>query len=219
MKKKINFSPNLRSVTTRILFIYSLLTVFIFSIFLISGIRIFDSLNLTFTVISSGGFLPTDSLNEIIRNNFQSITLCMAFLISILNFYLFYNIVLGRDNLKEHKEDIYILGVIIIFSMIFYFTNNLNFISVFLNVLSSVGNSGISITAVPENFGLYFIILTLIGGSVLSTTSGIKLLRIYILIKAFLMEMYKLVQPNVILNNKIMFSEKKINKIILKYRF
>ena len=62
--------------------------------------------------------------------------------------------------------------------MIFYFTNNLNFTSVLINILSSIGNSGISIRAVPENFGLYFIILTLIGGSVLSTTSGIKLLRI-----------------------------------------
>ena len=93
--------------------------------------------------------------------------------------------------------------------MIFYFTNNMNFTSVFVNVLSSVANSGISIKAVPENFGLYFIILTLIGGSVLSTTSGIKFLRIYILIKAFFMEMYRLVQPNVVLSNKIMFSEKK----------
>ena len=219
LEKKINFSPNLRSVTTRILFIYSLLTVFIFSIFLISGIRIFDSLNLAMTVISSGGFLPTDSLNEIIRSNFQSITLCIGFLISILNFYLFYNIIFGRDNLKEHKEDLYIIGTIIVFSMIFYFTNNLNFTSVLINILSSVGNSGISIRAVPENFGLYFIILTLIGGSVLSTTSGIKLLRIYILIKAFLMEIYKLVQPNVVLNNKIMFSEKKINNENIKISF
>mgnify|MGYP001041491492 FL=1 len=219
LEKQINFSPNLRSVTTRILFIYSLLTVFIFSIFLISGIRILDSLSLAMTVISSGGFLPTDSLNEIIENNFQSVTLCIGFLISILNFYLFYNIVLGRDNLKEHKEDLYIIGVIVIFSMIFYFTNNLSFTSVFINILSSVGNSGISIEAVPENFGLYFIILTLIGGSVLSTTSGIKLLRIYILIKAFLMEIYRLVQPNVVLNNKIMFSAKKINNENIKISF
>ncbi len=219
LEKKINFSPNLRSVTTRILFIYSLLTLFIFFIFLISGIRIFDSLNLAVTLISSGGFLPTDSLNEIIRNNFQSICLCIAFLISIFNFYLLYNVVLGRDNLKKHKEDLYIFVVIIIFSMIFYFTNNMNFTSVLVNVLSSVANSGISIKAVPENFGLYFIILTLIGGSVLSTTSGIKFLRIYILIKAFFMEMYRLVQPNVILNNKIMFSEKKINNENIKISF
>jgi len=219
LENKINFSPNLRSVTIRILFIYSLLTVFIFSIFLISGIRILDSLSLAMTVISSGGFLPTDSLNEIIENNFQSVTLCIGFLISILNFYLFYNLILGRDNLKEHKEDLYIIGVIVIFSMIFYFTNNLSFTSVFINILSSVGNSGISIQAVPDNFGLYFIVLTLIGGSILSTTSGIKLLRIYILIKAFLMEIYNLVQPNVVLNNKIMFSEKKINNENIKMAF
>ena len=71
----------------------------------------------------------------------------------------------------------------------------------------------------PENFGLYFIILTLIGGSVLSTTSGLKFLRIYILTKAFLLEIYKLVKPNVIMNTKIMFSEKKLIQIILKYLF
>ena len=157
LEKKINFAPNLQSVTTRIILIYSILTIFIFFIFIISGIRIFDSLNLAVTVISSGGFLPTDTLNEIIRNNFQSIVLCFAFLISIFNFYLFYNIVLVRDNLKDHKEYLYIFIVIIIFYY-FYFTNNHNFTSVFINVLSSVANSGISIRAVPENFGLYFII-------------------------------------------------------------
>ena len=96
LEKKINFSSNLISVTNRIFFIYSSLTVLIFLFFLISGIRLFDSLNLTMTVISSGGFLPTDSLNDIIRNNFQSLLLCFAFLISILNFYLFYNIIFRK---------------------------------------------------------------------------------------------------------------------------
>ena len=103
--------------------------------------------------------------------------------------------------------------------MIFYFINDLKSSSVFINVLSSIGTSGISTRAVPENFELYFIILTLFGGSVLSTTSGIKLLRIYILIKAFFMEIYALVKPNVILNTKIMFSEKKINTDNIKISF
>jgi len=171
------------------------------------------------TVISSGGFLPVDSLNDIIRNNFQSIVLCFAFLISILNFYFFYNVILGRDNLKEHREDLYLIVLVIIFSMIFYFINDLNLSAVFINVLSSIGTSGISIGSVPENFGLYFIILTLLGGSVLSTTSGLKFLRIYILIKAFFIEIYKLVKPNVMLNSKIMFSEKKINNENIKISF
>jgi len=219
LEKKINFSSNLISVTNRIFFIYSFLTALIFLIFLISGIRLFDNLNLTMTIISSGGFLPTDSLNDIIRNNFQSLTLCFAFLISILNFYLFYNIILGRENLKEHREDIYIVVLVIAFSIIFYFINDLNLSSVFINVLSSVGTSGISTRGVPENFGLYFIILTLFGGSAISTTSGLKFLRIYILIKAFFMEVYKLAKPNVMLNTKIMFSEKRINADNIKMSF
>lgn len=171
------------------------------------------------TIISSGGFLPADSLKEIIRNNLQSLFLCFGFLISILNFYLFYNFILKRDNLKDHKEDIYIIILILFFSITFYFTNESNLSSVFINVLSSIGNSGISISEVPENFILYFIILTLIGGSALSTTSGLKIFRIYILIKSFFMEMYRLAKPNIILNTKIMFSEKKINSENIKMSF
>ena len=219
LEKQINFSSNLISVTNRIFLIYLSLTVLIFSSFIISDIRIFDSLNLTMTVISSGGFIPTDSLNDIIRNDFQSLILCFAFLISILNFYLLYNIVLERDNLKNHKEDIYLIIFVAVFSVIFYFINDLNLSSVFINVLSSIGTSGISTRAVPENFGLYFIILTLFGGSVLSTTSGLKFLRIYILIKAFLMEIYRLVKPNLMVNTKIMFSENKINADNIKMSF
>ena len=219
LEKQINFSSNLISVTNRIFLIYLSLTALIFLSFLISDIRIFDSINLTMTVISSGGFIPTDSLNDIIRNNFQSLILCFAFLISILNFYLLYNVFLERDNLKKHKEDIYLVVFVVAFAAIFYFINDLNLSSVFINVLSSIGTSGISTRGVPENFGLYFIILTLFGGSVLSTTSGLKFLRIYILIKAFLMEIYKLAKPNVMLNTKIMFSENKINTDNIKMSF
>tara|TARA_B100000700_G_scaffold44635_2_gene46362 strand:- start:1004 stop:2362 length:1359 start_codon:yes stop_codon:yes gene_type:complete len=219
LEKKINFSSNLMSVTNRIFLIYLSLTALIFSLFLISGIRIFDSLNLAVTVISSGGFLPTENLSDIIRNNFQSIILSFSFLLSILNFYIFYNLILDRQSLKKHGEDFFLIILILIFAIIFYFMNDLSLSSVFINILSSIGNSGISSGAIPTNFALYFIILTLLGGSVLSLTSGLKFLRIYILIKAFVMEMYRLVKPNVVLNTKIMFSENKINTHYIKISF
>ncbi len=219
LEKKINFSSNLINVTNRIFIIYSSLTLIIFFLFLTSGIRLFDSLNLTMTVISSGGFLPTDSLSDIIRNNFQSFVLCLGFLISILNFYLFYNFLLGRDNLKEHREDVYLIILVVVFSIIFYLINDLNLTTVFINVLSSIGTSGISIGEIPNNFALFFIILTIIGGSVLSTTSGLKFLRIYILVKGFFIEIYKLVKPNVMINTKIMFSENKVNSENVKMSF
>jgi len=218
-ENKINFAPNLKIVSTRIFFIYLTLTFLIFVIFLISGIRLFDGLNLSMTVVSSGGFLPTDSLNNIIKTNYQSVSLSLGFLISILNFYLLYNLFFKRENLKDHKEDLYLIISIFAFIMIFYLLSDFNIFQSLLTVLSSISNSGISIIPIPNNYGLYFLTLTIIGGCVLSLTSGIKFLRIYILVKGFLIEIYRLVQPNVILNNKIMFSDKKITNEIIKISF
>ncbi len=103
--------------------------------------------------------------------------------------------------------------------MIFYFIHELDLLSVFVNILSSIGTSGISLGEVQGNFALYLLILTLLGGSVLSTTSGIKFIRIYILIKALFAEMYKLVKPNVVISSNIAFSEKKINTENIKMSF
>jgi len=217
LEKKLNFSSNWLSVSIRTFFIYFFLTILIFSLFSIS--RFFDSFNLAMTVISSGGFLPTNSLDRIITTNLQSIFLSLSFLVSLLNFYLIYNIFFNRSDLKNHKEDSYLVILIIIFSMVFYFIHELDLLSVFVNILSSIGTSGISLGEVQGNFALYLLILTLLGGSVLSTTSGIKFIRIYILIKALFAEMYKLVKPNVVISSNIAFSEKKINTENIKMSF
>ncbi len=219
LEKKLNFSSNWLIVSIRTFFIYFFLTILIFSLFSISGIRFFNSFNLAMTVISSGGFLPTNSLDRIITTNLQSIFLSLSFLVSLLNFYLIYNIFFNRSDLKNHKEDLYLVTLIIIFSMIFYFIHELDLLSVFVNILSSIGTSGISLGEVQGNFALYLLILTLLGGSVLSTTSGIKFIRIYILIKALFAEMYKLVKPNVMISSNIVFSEKKINTENIKMSF
>ncbi len=218
-EKKINFSKNLLNVSYRIFFIYLFLTLIIFILLSFSGLRIFNSLNLSMTIISSGGFLPTNSLNDIITTNLQLFVLTISFLIPIFNFYILYNIFFNRNNLKYHGEDLYLLLIFLSFSLIFYLLNNFDLLSVFVSVLSSIGNSGLSTTSIPNNFNLFFLILAICGGSVLSSTSGIKFIRFYILVKAFLLEIYRLVKPNIILDNKIMFTDKKINKDNIRITF
>ncbi len=218
-EKKINFSKNLLNVSYRIFFIYLFLTLIIFVLLSFSGLRIFNSLNLSMTLISSGGFLPTKSLNDIITTNLQLFVLTISFLIPIFNFYIMYNIFFNRNDLKYHGEDLYLLFVFLSFSLIFYLLNNFDLLSVFTNVLSSIGNSGLSTTSMPNNFNLFFLILVICGGSVLSSTSGIKFIRIYILVKAFILEIYRLVKPNIILDNRIMFTDKKINKDNIRIAF
>ena len=51
----------------KIFFLYCILTLLIFIILNIFSIRTFDSLNLAFTLISSGGFMPSNDLSNLIR--------------------------------------------------------------------------------------------------------------------------------------------------------
>ena len=53
----------------KIFILYTLLTLFIFILLNSFDIRVFNSLNLAMTLISSGGFLPANSLSNILINN------------------------------------------------------------------------------------------------------------------------------------------------------
>ena len=112
--KSLNPETNFKQTVTEIFFIYLILSIIIFSLFSLSGIRLFNSLNLSMTIISAGGFLPSNSLDLVIKNNLQQIILIFGFLISIFNIFLIFNL-LGKYK-KEivHFEDLGILMVIII---------------------------------------------------------------------------------------------------------
>jgi trk system potassium uptake protein TrkH len=71
----------------------------------------------------------------------------------------------------------------------------------------------------PENFYLFFIVLTIIGGSVVSNSSGIKFLRLYILFKSTVLEIFRLVSPNVVIDQRILKTEHKINNENLNSSF
>ena len=173
---------NIKNSIFKIFIFYTLLS-FIFLVFLkLSGVRLFNSLNLSMTLISGGGFLPTNSLIDIIKTNFQKIVLIFSFLISILNFYIVMNIFSKNDILKNHREDIYLVLTAAIF-ILFVFFNNFDGLNLVAAVLSSLANSGISIVKAENNLSLYFLLITIVGGSLISNTSGIKLARFYILIK------------------------------------
>ncbi|MDC0354091.1 TrkH family potassium uptake protein, partial [Candidatus Pelagibacter sp.] len=64
-------SSEILKQTIKIFLLYSGLTISIFIILNIFGIRSFNSLNLAMTVISSGGFLPVNELSYILVNETQ----------------------------------------------------------------------------------------------------------------------------------------------------
>ena len=59
-------SVNIKDNILKVFIFYCVLSLILLIILNISGVRLFNSLNLTMTLVSGGGFLPSDNLSEII---------------------------------------------------------------------------------------------------------------------------------------------------------
>ena len=194
----------------KIFLLYSLITLGIFVILNIFEIRMFYSLNLAMTVISSGGFLPSNNLSNILINNSQIIITSLLMLTSFFSIFLSYNLIFTKNhNLNFFNEDIhllfYLLSLLIIFFIFLNFDNN--FSEIFLSLTSSVSNIGFSLDNTSQNISFIFLILVMIGGSFFSTSSGIRFLKIYSLFKYSINEILSYSRPKNIFVNKHLFSK------------
>jgi trk system potassium uptake protein TrkH len=194
----------------KIFLLYSLITFIIFIILNLFNIRIFNSLNLAMTIISSGGFLPTNNLSNILLNNSQIVIFSLLLLTSFFSIFLSYNLIFIKNrNLNFFNEDLhlvfYFLFLLIIFFIFFNFDNN--FSELFLSLTSSVSNIGFSLNKNPTNLSFIFLILVIIGGSFFSTSSGIRFLKIYSLFKYSINEILSYSRPKNIYVNKHLFSK------------
>ena len=214
----IKSEENIKNNLLRIFIIYCVLSLIFFTLLNISGVRLFNSLNLTMTLVSGGGFLPSDNLNDIISSNFQKIVLAILLLLAMLNFYFLFNTLNRRTFFKNHKEDLYLLATAFTFILLIYL-NNYDGLNIVISVISSLSNSGLTLFKNENNLSLYFLFLTIIGGSLISNTSGIKLGRFYILLKITSSEILKLISPNSIINKSIFNSENKITDDNIKISF
>ena len=208
-----NFYNNFNYNFIKILTIYFLSTLLIIFFYTVANIRLLDSFNLAFTTISSGGFIPTDNLSDIIIHQYQLFIVTLTLLLPIFNFYLFFKIFTGKFNLNNHQEDLH-LGFLILFLILFiyfFIISDESIFSVSFAVISSIATSGISINSSNFDVPLFFILLTIIGGSLLSASSGIKYVRFYILLKFSQNEIYRLVKPINIFNRNLFNSQLKID--------
>jgi len=213
-----NSESNIKDNLLKIFIIYSLLSIVILSLLNLSGVRLFNSLNLSMTLISGGGFLPTENISKIISSNFQKVILIFSFIVSLLNFYILFNLFNKNTLIKQHKEDLYLILLAIIFCSLIYF-NDYDGLDIIISVASSLANSGLTLMVSDNNLSLYFLLITIIGGSLISNSSGIKLTRFYILLKITSSEIIKLISPNSIINKTIFGSDKKISDDHVKVSF
>ena len=206
----------------KILFVYTSITFGLFLIYKFINLRSFDAFNLSLTIVSSGGFLIVNNISEILHSNFQIYTFSLTMLISFFGILLPYNILfLKKKDLLVFTEDFYLLVYFIfLVGLFFLFFNQDNSFSItFFSLISSISNIGISFDNYAQN-NFIFLILVIIGGSLVSTSSGLRFLKIYLLTKFSFNELVSHSKPKHILLNKVLFSNVKINiNDINKYFF
>jgi len=214
----INSENNIKDLLFKIFVLYSVLSFIIFLLLNISEIRMFNSLNLSMSLISAGGFIPTNSIDKIIRSNPQKLIFIFSLLISMLNFFLIINIFEKKIVIREHREDFYLIILSLVLILLVYL-NDYSGLNIIISVLSSLSNSGLSLISSDNNLSLYFLLITIVGGSLISNTSGIKFARMYILLKTASSEIIKLISPNSIINKNIFNLDKKITDENVKISF
>ena len=207
----------------KIFLLYSVLTLIIFIILNIFSIRSFNSLNLAFTLISSGEFLPVNDLSSIIKQNSQIIVLSLLMLTSFFSIFFSYNLIFFKNkNVNFFYEDfhliVYLISLIAIFLLFFSFKSN--FSVNLLSIATSVSNIGFSLETNQKNLTFIFLIIVIIGGSFFSTSSGLRFIKIYSLFKYSLNQILSFSRPKNIYMNKLIFTKiyfdfNEINKYFL----
>jgi trk system potassium uptake protein len=207
-------SSEILKQTIKIFFLYCGLTFFIFLILNLISIRTFDSLNLAFTIISSGGFLPVNDLSNVLKDNTQIILFSFLLLFSYFSIFLSYNLVfIKKKNINFFYEDLhlvfYLLLIISIFLLFFSFKND--FTVNLLSLSSSMSNIGFTLNYTNSNLDFIYLILVIIGGSIFSTSSGLRFIKVYSLFKYSLNQILSFSRPKNVFMNKLLFTQINFN--------
>jgi trk system potassium uptake protein len=217
----LNIAESLKQYL-KIFILYTSLTFLIFLILNIFGLRFFDSFNLSMTIISSGGFLPVNNLSEIINTNTKEIILSLLMLLSFFSLFLSYNLLTTKKNVNFYQEDFYLLiYLFFVISLIYYLDGfNNNFSSLLLSLCSSISNIGFTTNGSYENISFILLILTIIGGSFFSTSSGLRFVKLYSLFIFSKNELISHAKPKHVYITKLKFSNSKfeateVNKFFL----
>ena len=206
----------------KIVVVYSVLTIVIFIVFKIINLRTFDSLNLSLTIISSGGFLPINSIDNLFRSDLNKIILCLMMLFSYFSLFLFFNIFFIKNrNINYFSEDLYLLIYLLltIFIIFVFFNYENTFLNTLVSICSSVSNLGISFTNTSPNLSFLFILLVIIGGSFFSTSSGLRLIKLLNLTKFSLNNLLSHAKPNQVYLNKVSLMDNETDNAELRKNF
>ena len=204
------------SHTARILWqVYFLISAAEVLVLWLGGMNLFDSLCHTFSTMATGGFSPKNESIEFYRSPFLEFAITFFMFVAGANFSLHYLLLKGNFKALWEDDEFRFYGFVILVSTLMV-TFNLwssirgdffqSFRLAIFQVVSIITTTGFT-TADFEKwppFSQYLLlILMFIGGCAGSTGGAIKCVRILVILKQCLRELYHLVHPHAVLPVKL----------------
>ena len=221
--------PKSKEISLRLIIIYSILTFTCGLFYKVFGMNYFDSLTHSMTTIATGGFSNyNDSIGHF-NSALIEINAIIFIILGSIPFIAYIKYLNGDKKIfyKDSQISFFLKTIIISVFIIFIFLllkniNSETFLlrEVIFNVVSILTGTGY-VTTNYSDWGsfplIFFLILMFIGGCAGSTACGLKIFRIHILYKFFVMQLKKYIYPRgvfVLKYGDSVLNEKFISSII-----
>jgi trk system potassium uptake protein TrkH len=220
-------TPNVKHTTMIFLKLYLLITALGISLYLFLGLNLYEAICFTFTSFATGGYSIYASDAHIFDSIPIQIVTMFLMILGSTNFVIHYRILKGDT--KNLFKDVELRAMVVIVSiatallMISLYTQgvyNHDILVIFrhsifqvISVMSSTGFVSQDIYNWPQFSFFLLILLTFVGGSICSTSGGLKLYNIVILFKSIWWEVEEMMLPKNAIKPKKINHDKKSREI------
>lgn len=220
-------TPNVKHTTMIFLKLYLSITALGVILYLLIGLDFYEALCFSFTAFATGGYSIYPPEAKIFDSIAIQIVTIFLMILGSTNFVIHYRIIKG--NTKNLLKDIelramfiiVVLATILVMLSLYtqgYYDQNISVIfrhSIFqvISVMSSTGYVSQDIFNWPQFSFILLILLTFVGGSICSTSGGIKLYNIVILFKSIWWEVEEMMLPKNTIKPKKINHDKKVREI------
>ncbi|MCK4261404.1 MAG: TrkH family potassium uptake protein [Halanaerobiales bacterium] len=207
--------PRIRETARTLWWIYLSLTVIQLILLYLNGLSLFDAIIHSFGTVSTGGFSSrTLSVRAYNSSAVDWIVTLFMFLAGV-NLALYYRAFKGRISVfwRDQEFKVY-TGIVLMFTLLITVNLRMNLYSNLykslkyaafqvVSIITTTGYSLVDYDAWPPLSRWLLLILMFIGGCAGSTAGGIKIIRIYALIKKCRLELFRLRHPRAVTQLRI----------------
>ena len=213
--------PNIKNTLKALSWIYLAYTIIGIALYLLAGLPLFDSVNLTFTTISTGGMSIKNANVGFYQNNIVYIITMFLMILGATSFAVHYRMVKtrGKAIFKDIQFQVLIAGIIIAGILITIITG-LAPLYVIFHIVSAITTTGANIAPPSELASwappalIIIMVLMVMGGSSGSTVGAVKLIRVVTVLKSISLSVTNILSPGRVV--KIRISGKPVNESEMK---